>query len=112
MATKQKAQPVEKRVEMMAVRATAQGYDGMVMRSEGDEFQLPAGSIPRLQSDGTPNTWWEPVDGWTSEQLESFKTIALEKATRARLDQPATGAKVMDELKELFEQLMGKKQAA
>ncbi len=112
MAKQQQKKPQEKHVEMIAVRATSRGFDGLVMREDGDEFQLPASSIPGLASDGTPSTWWEPVDGWTDEQLASYKVIALEKAARARLDQPATGAKVMDELRAMFEELIGKKTQA
>lgn len=108
---KQPKKPADKQVLMMAVRATHQGFDGLVMRQEGDEFQLPADSIPRVSADGTPNTWWEPVEGWTDEQLDRFKVIALEKAAAARLSQPATGAKVMEELKAMFEELIAGKKA-
>lgn len=53
----------------MKVRATKQGYDGVTIRQEGDEFELP---------DGAKGSWFAPLKADPPPKPKASKVAAPE----------------------------------
>jgi hypothetical protein len=60
----------------MKVIATGPGYDGIVLRDRGDEFDMP---------DGATGSWFDPVDGEATEPV-----VKKSKEKAAPIGKPIT----------------------
>ena len=72
----------------MKVKATAIGFDNLVIRNEGDVFELP---------DGSKGAWFEPVLDKQAQQQDKQKAQQQGKQTSAPVSKPA-GSVLTDDM--------------